>query len=257
MLFIWERKEKSTSQEICIPEKKITNSFCRCQKWRPVRAERPNVAGEIFGFCHWYGTITIVIQLLQTAHNHSFLITLSDYLFGYPVPPDIIDHCQYYPVLTLISTVSPHFQYRAEKKNFSTKRDILSMLELQTIPHSVFQLFILFFFASWCWTWIHMIVPRPFLAGGSAQKPPWPPKSSHPSIPSFIHCPHLPPDTAPPLQHPRPHPTIRRAGPENASSPASLWSARSPELLGAKIPLRSPASPQFVWGSYRDVWYLL
>ena len=66
----------------------------------------------------------------------------------------------------------------------------------QTIPHSVFQLFILFF-ASWCWTWIHMIVPRPFLAGGSAQKPPWPPKSSHPSIPSFIHCPHLPPDTAP------------------------------------------------------------
>ena len=117
MLCIWERKEKLTSQEICIPEKKITNSFCRCQKWRPVRAERPNVAGGIFGFCHWHDTITIVIQLLQTAHNHSFLITLSDYLFGYPVPPDIIDHCQYYPVLTLISTVSPHFQYRAEKKN--------------------------------------------------------------------------------------------------------------------------------------------
>ena len=121
----------------------------------------------------------------------------------------------------------------------------------QTIPHSVFQLFILFF-ASWCWTWIHMIVPRPFLAGGSAQKPPWPPKSSHPSIPSFIHCPHLPPDTAP-----SPILVLIRQLDENASSPASLWRVRSPELLGAKIPLRSPASPQFVWGSYRDVWYLL
>ena len=86
MLYIWERKEKITSQR-----KKITNSFCRCQKWRPVQAERPNVAGEIFGFCHWNGTITIVIQLLQTAHNHLFLITLPDYLFGYPVPSDITD----------------------------------------------------------------------------------------------------------------------------------------------------------------------
>ena len=90
MLCIWERKI-NFSRNLYSREKKITDSFCRCQKWRPVRAERPNVAGEIFGFCHWNGTITTVIQLLQTAHNHLFLITLSDYLFGYPVPSDITD----------------------------------------------------------------------------------------------------------------------------------------------------------------------
>ena len=183
-----------------------------------MQAERPNVAGEIFGFCHWNGTITIVIQLLQTAHNHLFLITLPHYLFGYPVPSDITDR-----ILSMLELCSqlqsghcdnPIFSYICSSPwsdfcTFDPRSSLISLHILTKQSLTAYSNFLFCFFASWCWTWIHMIVPRPFLAGGSAQKPPWPPKSSHPSIPSFIHCPHLPPDTAP-LQHPRPHPTIRR-----------------------------------------------
>ena len=78
-----------------------------------------------------------------------------------------------------------------------------------------------------CWTRIHGIVRRPFLPHRSAQKPL---KSSHPSIPSFIHSQSLHPDTAP-LCIAFSSATIMTSASSSTSS-----SDPEPEIIGAKIP---------------------